>query len=320
MRAEALSPHTHYMQFRANPPEQETDVTTVKVKQFVLVIFASLSLLFGGILLATGTLNGLIVSLPFFAASAYALWHLFPRAGSSQALELAAYKEQALTDSLFLTLETHGWQKIFQERILEPEAFRERFRKAAEEISFPILMHLCEEANEVLEKSGATDYEVPTPADFRQKFLDEVEDMQLCTILERYDIDALIDERLLPAGIQAIKKEYDRCKALLRENLERARELFYDQAKGPLEALRKAVSQSESTPQTQQIERILSSSNALELVLALEGSIAPLSATVRLAFGELAKEHRDYKAGLQEIEEAHKANLREINKQKLSYF
>ena len=143
-----ISSHIGFIELNDSKENRsKEDASQFKLRQVALAFFAGICLLFGGLLLASGTFKALFYALPFFISAGIAIWTI-QRSWKDydNPLQLARYRMSAVISPLQETVKEHGWENLFKYEIPLAKQFHKLFMKAAHEMNMNELLDFYEGA------------------------------------------------------------------------------------------------------------------------------------------------------------------------------
>lgn len=168
--------------------------TDIKIKQVSLYVFSGISLVSAGIILASASplSLSLAAAIPLAIASGTLFYYASHLIDYENPQTVAALRKEALLAPLQELIKKHGWEKLFLHAILEPSDFDSAYRCYAKTISFKEILTLYKEAKRTLDQIKRQDvYTLPSPAEWKDLFQKETQEMRCDEIVKKYPIGEL---------------------------------------------------------------------------------------------------------------------------------
>lgn len=194
-------------------PLKEIQWTDVKVQKIRLYALSGAALVGAGIVACTITpvsLASLAAAIPLTLASGALLWYASSLVDYEDPKELLAIREQALKTPLSDLIKKHSLEKIFSHAILDSEAFETSYKAHANNFSFSGIVSLYKKTKETLDSvKPSHSFTIPSPALWKEAFLQETKDLNCKQIVSAYPISDLKSfDMLTPQQLSILEKTH----------------------------------------------------------------------------------------------------------------
>lgn len=213
----------------AIPPSRDPLIvwTDTKITRIFLSAIAGYSLI-GARAMAGGLFPTTIVSFatasPFIVLSLAILWYATSLIDYQDMNTLQQVRKTCEKLPLSHILAKHGWENLFRFLLLDPKTLLTAYRTHATSLSFQEILDLYKESSNALCRvHTTTDYQIPHPSEWKQKFFQETKNATPEQILRDYSLSDLQSFEIVSkeqiAILKAISETLQQEKKEFREHL-----------------------------------------------------------------------------------------------------